>query len=76
MTVRVAGKTGTAESGHDQPHGWFISYVPADKPKYVVASCLEYAGFGSASALYVVRDVLGAIYGQPDTSEQEVEGDR
>jgi penicillin-binding protein 2 len=76
MKERVAGKTGTAESSHSDPHGWFVGYVPADNPKYVVASCLEYAGFGSVSAMYVVRDVMGALYGEPDTSTQESGGDR
>lgn len=76
MKERVAGKTGTAESSHDDPHGWFVAYVPAEKPKYVIASCIEYAGFGNVSAMYVVRDVMGAIYGEPDTSTQEAEGDR
>lgn len=76
MKIEVAGKTGTAESGHEEPHGWFIAYAPADDPKYVVASCLEYAGYGSTSAMFVVRDVLGAIFGQPDTSQAEVGGDR
>ena len=26
--VRVAGKTGTAESGQEQPHAWFACYAP------------------------------------------------
>lgn len=35
---RVAGKTGTAETGdeNDSNHAWFTSFAPADNPQYVV----------------------------------------
>ena len=69
MTARVAGKTGTAErAGRADATGWFVAYVPADKPKYVVAATIEQGGFGNVSSLYVVRDIMGAIYDEPDTS--------
>lgn len=77
MNEEVAGKTGTAEIANaTEPTGWFIAYAPADNPKYVVASCIENGGFGSSSAMYVVRDVLGAIYNEPDTSTEVSGGDR
>ncbi len=72
LSVRVAGKTGSAETSTSQPHGWFIAYAPADDPKYVVTALIESGGFGSEGALNVVRDVLGAIYNEPDTSTVEV----
>lgn len=69
MNETVAGKTGTAErAGHAEDIGWFICYVPEENPKYVVASMIEDGGFGNVSALYVVRDILGALYDEPDTS--------
>ncbi|MDI9590501.1 MAG: penicillin-binding protein 2 [Acidobacteriota bacterium] len=68
MRELVAGKTGTAERTGEEPTGWFIAFVPADDPKYVVASCVEQGGFGSECAMYVVRDIMGAIYDEPDTS--------
>lgn len=69
MNELVAGKTGTAERAGQNPTGWFIAYVPADKPKYCVASLVEKGGYGSESAMYVVRDIMGAIYDEPDTSD-------
>ncbi len=70
LPVAVAGKTGTAErQGYSQSTGWFIAYAPADDPKYVVCAVIEEGGFGSTSAMYAVRDVLGAIYDTPDTSQ-------
>lgn len=68
MKEKVAGKTGTAETSHETPTGWFIAYAPYDNPRYVVASVLENSGFGSDGAMYVVRDILGALYHEPDTS--------
>ena len=68
MKETVRGKTGTAERSGEEPTGWFIAYVPAEDPKYVVASCIEQGGFGSDCAMYVVRDIMGAIYDEPDTS--------
>ncbi len=70
MKETVHGKTGTAERANDRwPTGWFVAYVPADNPKYVVCSCMEQGGYGSDSAMYVVRDIMGAIYDEPDTSD-------
>lgn len=70
LSVTVAGKTGSAQTSKDQPTGWFIAYAPFEDPKYCVASVIEYGGYGSEGAMYVVRDILGAIYGEPDTSDE------
>ena len=69
MVERVAGKTGTAERAGREPTGWFVAFVPSDQPKYAIASLVEQGGYGSSSAMYVVRDIMGAIYNEPDTSE-------
>lgn len=69
MKEKINGKTGTAERASDrEPTGWFVAYLPADNPKYVVCSCMEQGGYGSDSAMYVVRDIMGALYDEPDTS--------
>ena len=68
LDVDVAGKTGTAQQNKDQPVGWFIGYGPTDNPKYVIGSNVDEVLSGATSAMYVVRDVFGAIYGQPDES--------
>lgn len=74
LPVSVAGKSGTAERSGHQPTGWFVVYAPADDPKYVIASALENATWGGYSAMYVVRDVLGAIYNTPDDELQVMAG--
>jgi len=67
LDVTVNGKTGTAEQQSiGEPVGWFVGYAPADKPQYVVAANLDCAPSGAGSGMYIVRDVFGAIYNQPD----------
>jgi penicillin-binding protein A len=39
--VTVAGKTGTAQTGLDKSHVWFISFAPAEAPRVAVAVMLE-----------------------------------
>ncbi len=72
MSIRVAGKTGTGEHGNAEPTGWFVCYAPADNPKYAVAAVVDNGGYGSVSALYVARDILGALYNEPDNSSAVV----
>lgn len=43
---RVGGKTGTAESGGEIPHGWFIGFAGEDVPQVSVAVLLEHGGEG------------------------------
>jgi peptidoglycan glycosyltransferase len=39
--VQVAGKTGTAQTGTNTIHAWFVSFAPAISPKVVVAVLVE-----------------------------------
>lgn len=39
--VAVAGKTGTAQTGLDKSHVWFIAFAPAEAPRVAVAVMLE-----------------------------------
>jgi penicillin-binding protein 2 len=57
-SVSVAGKTGTAETGKEEPHAWFVGYAPADKPRIVVAVIVEHGGEGAATAAPIFRQVV------------------
>jgi penicillin-binding protein 2 len=60
--VRVAGKTGTAETGGGQPdHAWFAGYVPADRPRVAFVVMLEHAGSGGRTAGPVAREFVEAL---------------
>jgi penicillin-binding protein A len=39
--VQVAGKTGTAQTGNNTVHTWFVAFAPADAPKVAVAVLVE-----------------------------------
>jgi cell division protein FtsI/penicillin-binding protein 2 len=61
----VAGKTGSAEIGDATPYGWFASYAPADRPRYVVVVLVERGRAGAISAAPIARRILDEILGLP-----------
>lgn len=42
--LRVAGKTGTAQVNNKLSHGWFVGFLPYDKPRLVFCFFLEHTG--------------------------------
>ncbi len=56
--VKVAGKTGTAENPHGEPHAWFIGFAPADEPVIAVAVIVENGGGGGDVAAPIARQVM------------------
>jgi peptidoglycan glycosyltransferase len=63
---KVAGKTGTAETGIDNVYiPWFIAFAPAENPRVAVAVVIEnkYRGFGGAVAAPIARQIMQAILG-------------
>jgi peptidoglycan glycosyltransferase len=58
--VRVAGKTGTAETGVSHNNTtWFISFAPADNPRVAVAVALEnQTGTGGATAAPIAKQLM------------------
>ena len=68
LSVTVEGKTGTAEQTNRDSMCWFMCYAPAENPRYVVGANVDGANSGAATAMIICRDILGAIYGEPDTS--------
>jgi penicillin-binding protein 2 len=37
----MAGKTGTAQNPHGEPHSWFVGFAPFDDPRIVIAAIVE-----------------------------------
>ncbi|NLK43780.1 MAG: penicillin-binding protein A [Tissierellia bacterium] len=57
--VKVAGKTGTAETSSGKSHAWFIGFAPADEPKVAVAVVLEEENStGGTAAAPMARDIM------------------
>jgi peptidoglycan glycosyltransferase len=64
--VRVAGKTGTAQTGNDLPSiAWFVSFAPATAPEVAVAVVVEDAGLeevsGNGLAAPIAKAVMQAV---------------
>jgi penicillin-binding protein A len=66
--IKVAGKTGTAQSSPSRPpYAWFVSFAPADDPKVAVAVLVEDAGVarnaisGSGLAAPIAKRVMEAV---------------
>ena len=60
--IRVAGKTGTAETGvPNRYNAWFIAFAPADHPKVAVAVVVENGGFGGRTAAPIAKAIMQAI---------------
>ena len=57
----VGSKTGTGEMAGKEDTAWYVCYYPKDNPKYVVSTCIEQGGGGSAVAGPVGAHVLGAL---------------
>ncbi len=69
--VKVAGKTGTAQSEADRPpYAWFVCFAPADAPEVAVAVLVEDAGVsrdaisGSGLAAPIAKAVMEAVVQQ------------
>ncbi|MDX6327046.1 MAG: hypothetical protein QOK15_3400 [Nocardioidaceae bacterium] len=69
--VKVAGKTGTAQSAANRaPYAWFVSFAPADDPKVAVAVLVQDAGVardaisGSGLAAPIAKSVMQAVLNQ------------
>lgn len=62
--VKVAGKTGTAETGSGTSHAWFIAFAPADNPTIAVAVIAEDGGRGSVVAAPIAGAVIKAALGR------------
>ncbi|WP_110588039.1 penicillin-binding transpeptidase domain-containing protein [Microbacterium suaedae] len=69
--VDVAGKTGTAENGPDEPYTlWFTGFAPADDPEVAVAVVVEdgggmgQSGSGNTIAAPIAKKVMEAVLAQ------------
>lgn len=66
--VEVAGKTGTAQNGTDEPYTlWFTGFAPAQDPRVAVAVVVEnggglgQSGYGNRVAAPIARQVMEAV---------------
>jgi penicillin-binding protein 2 len=74
LPVRVAGKTGTAETFEDvETHAWFAGYFPAEEPQVAMIVLAENGGEGPMVAAPMFRQVLELYHGLPVTPLPDTE---
>jgi penicillin-binding protein 2 len=78
--ISIGGKTGSAQvvahavlarrpdSEAILPHGWFIAFAPAEKPRIALAVLVEHGGSGSAAAAPVAHEILSRFFGVAPTN--------
>jgi peptidoglycan glycosyltransferase len=66
--VTVAGKTGTAQNGKDEPYTlWFTGFAPAEDPQFAITVLVEdggglgQKGYGNLLAAPIAKKVLEAV---------------
>ena len=67
--IKVAAKTGTAETGFEDvssSNGLFICYAPADNPQVAIAQIVEKGAWGS-NTIGIAKDLLTAYFRLNDT---------
>ena len=60
--IRIAGKTGTAENPHGDPHSWFVGFAPFNKPEIAVCVLVENGGSGGKIAAPIAREIIKSYY--------------
>ena len=75
-SVRMAGKTGTAQAysygagrgAHGavgewklRDHAWFVAFAPYDSPRYAMSVLVEHGGFGAAAAAPKAREIMRTV---------------
>jgi penicillin-binding protein 2 len=86
--VKMAGKTGTAQSrgygggtgAHGaegawllRDHAWFIAFAPYDDPRYACSVLVEHGGFGASAAAPIAREIMRvALLKDPEVKKRIV----
>jgi penicillin-binding protein 2 len=61
--LTLAGKTGTAENPHGEPHAWFISYGEKDGEIISVVVLIENGGHGGTVAAPIAKLAYEQVFG-------------
>ncbi|NMB45845.1 MAG: hypothetical protein GX998_05465 [Firmicutes bacterium] len=65
-TIKIAGKTGSAENPQGPAHAWFVGMAPVTRPAICLAVVVENGGSGGSVAAPIAREVFRAYFeGRP-----------
>ncbi len=57
-SIKVCGKTGTAQNPHGEDHSVFIAFAPMDNPQIAIAVYVENSGFGGTWAAPIASLII------------------
>ncbi len=61
--VKIAGKTGTAESSDEErPHNWFVGYTLSDEARLAIVVLIEYREEEISIAAQIAGEILSQIF--------------
>lgn len=56
--LKIAAKTGTAQTSQGEPHAWFLGFAPADNPRIAFVVMVEHGGHGGVVAADIAKKIL------------------
>lgn len=62
LKVRVAGKTGSADTEGKKAHAWFIGFAPVENPRLAISVIVENKGTGSEYAVPIAKQIIKAYF--------------
>jgi len=60
--LKIAGKTGTAQNPHGEPHAWFVGYGEKENEIISLVILVENGGNGSEAAAPIAKIVFEHIF--------------
>ena len=75
VSIRAAGKTGTAEyveNYEKKKHAWMIAFVPFESPRYAIAVVAEDADTGGQTAAAILKKIFLKLYPNAVPIETEI----
>lgn len=60
--LKIAGKTGTAQNPHGEPHAWFIGYGEKNKKQVSVVVLIENGGHGGVTAAPIAGRIFDFLF--------------
>lgn len=57
-SVKICGKTGTAQNPHGNDHSIFMAFAPMEKPKIAISVYIENGGFGATYAVPIASLIM------------------
>jgi penicillin-binding protein 2 len=72
--ITVAGKTGTAQNPHGEPHAWFVGFAPLDNPEVALCVLIENGGGGGAASAPIAGSLLRRYFDLRKAAPAQIAG--